>query len=103
MDSERLGREFEQAMRASCAESAGLGYYPTRFLMVLDERDAVRYAKQLVRSGDLQSGLRRLAAMKRLNLSIEHLVANEERFRPLFTDDDRDAARWRLEQAAGRR
>lgn len=103
MDSERLGREFEQAMRASCAESAGLGYYPTRFLMVLDERDAVQYAKQLVRSGDLQSGLRRLATMKRLNLSIEHLVANEERFRSLFTDDDREAARWRLEQAAGGR
>lgn len=103
MDSGRLGREFEEAMRASCAESAGLGYYPTRFLMVLDERDAVQYAKQLVSNGDLQSGLRKLARMNRLNLSIEHLVANEERFRSLFTDDDREAARWRLEQAAGGR
>lgn len=98
MSNERLEHEFAEAMRASCRESVGLGYYPTRFLEALERRGAVAYAKQLVASGDLQSGLRRLCGLDRLDLSIEHLIAEDLRFRELFTEDDREAARWRLDQ-----
>lgn len=103
MDTGRLSGEFEQAMRSSLEESVRLKYHPIRFLSAMEEKGAVPYAKELIRSSDLQSGLRRLAAMNRPDLSIEHLVANDERFRPLFTDEERDAARWRLEQAGRRR
>lgn len=98
MSNERLEHEFADAMRASCRESVGLGYYPTRFLEALERKGAVAYARQLVASADLQSGLRRLCALGRLDLSIEHLIAEDPRFLELFSEDDREAARWRLEQ-----
>ncbi len=65
---------------------------------------AVPYAKQLVASGEMSTGLRRLAQLKALDLSIEHLVARVKKFAPLFTKDERAAAEWRLTQieASGR-
>ena len=89
---------FEQAMRSACSEAADLGYYPARFLDKLERKGAVPYAKELVRSGELQAGLKRLNTMDRLDLSIEHLVAKGSRFRELFTEDERQAAQWRLDQ-----
>lgn len=38
----------------------------------------------------------RLWEMKRLDLAMEYLVAFNERFAPLFTDDERRIARERL-------
>lgn len=93
-------RAFEQAMRLACGEAAAEGYYPTRFLEKLDRIGAVPYAKELVRSGKLQAGLKRLNEMKRLDLSIEYLVV-DSRFRGLFSEDERDAAQWRLDQVRG--
>lgn len=98
MEDRQLEYDFEQTMRAACEESAGLGYYPARFLQALERKGAVPYAKELVSTGDLQSGLKQLRKRNRLDLSIEHLVAEVPRFRPLFTDEEREAARWRLEQ-----
>ena len=91
---------FEQAMRSACAEAAAEGYYPTRFLEKLDRIGAVPYAKELVRSGELQAGLRRLNEMNRLDLSIEYLVV-DSRFRGLFSENEREAAQWRLDQVRG--
>ena len=98
MTDEALSRQFEQAMRASCEEAAESGYLPKRFLARLQREGGVAYAKKLVHSPVLQSGLRRLAAMRRLDLSIEHLVASD-RFRGLFTKADVEAARGRLKLA----
>ena len=95
---EALSRQFEQTMRASCEEAAGLGYLPFVFLDRLQREGAVPYAKKLVRNPVLQSGFKRLAAMRRLDLSIEHLVVSD-RFRGLFTKADVEAARGRLKLA----
>ena len=89
---------FERAMRSACSKAAELGYYPRRFLDKLDRKGAVPYAKELVRSGELQAGLKHLNALGRLDLSIEHLVAKDARFAGLFTEGERQAARWRLDQ-----
>lgn len=91
---------FEQAMRSACDEATEAGYYPARFLEKLERIGAVPYAKELVSSGDLQAGLKRLNEMKRLDLSIEHLVV-DSRFRGLFSEDERKAAQWRLDQVRG--
>ena len=85
-------------MRSACVQANELGYYPARFLQRMERLGAVPYAKELVRSGELQAGLKRLHTMKRLDLSIEHLVANDSRFRGLFTGSERQAAEWRLDQ-----
>ena len=93
-----LEKEFEQAMVEAVKKSRKHGYYPTRFEEKMERKGAVAYAKELVKSGELQSGLQRLKKMNRLDLSIEHLVANEVKFAKLFSCDEREAAKWRLEQ-----
>lgn len=95
---ESAEQAFEQAMRLACAEAAAEGYYPARFLEKLERIGAVPYARELVRSGELQAGLKQLSDMKRLDLSVEHLVAVDPRFRALFTGKEREAALWRLDQ-----
>ena len=92
---------FEEAMRSACIKANELGYYPARFLEKMERLGAVPYAKELVRSGELQAGLKRLHTMKRLDLSIEHLVANDSRFHGLFCESERLAAKWRLDQVRG--
>ena len=95
---ESAEQAFEQAMRLACAEAAAEGYYPARFLEKLERIGAVPYARELVRSGELQAGLKQLSDMERLDLSVEHLVAVDPRFRALFTEEEREAALWRLGQ-----
>lgn len=91
-----LEAEFEATMRSALEEAAARGYHATLFLEKMNQIGAVRYAKELIVSGDLQSGLKRLAEMRRTDLSIEHLVANCPRFHCLFTDEEIKAARWRI-------
>ena len=92
---------FEQAMRSACDKAAELGYRPVRFLDKMARRGAVAYAKELVCSSEIQDGLKRLHTLNRLDLSIEHLVANDSRFSGLFTELERQAAQWRLDQVRG--
>ena len=54
-------------------------------------------AKQLVKSGDLQDGLKRLQKLGRLDLAMESIML-EAKFRPLFNAGELEAAKWRLEQ-----
>lgn len=95
-----LEGEFEKAMRSALEEAAELGYYATLFLEKMNRIGAVQYAKELIVSSDLQSGLKRLAEMRRPDLSIEHLVANCPRFSSLFSSDEVESAQWRLEQVS---
>ncbi len=53
-------------------------------------------AKRLVTS-ELQEGLITLAELGRLDLSIESIM-QEERFRPLFSPQELEAAKWRLDR-----
>ena len=92
-----LKKEFEQAMVEAVKESRKHGYYPKRFEEKMEQKGAVAYAKELVGTGELQDGLLRLERMKRLDLSVEHLVANETKFARLFSDEEREAAEWRLD------
>ena len=95
-----LEAEFEAAMRSALEEAAELGYHATLFLEKMNRVGAVQYAKELIVSGDLQSGLKRLADMRRPDLSIEHLVANCPRFANLFSPSEIESARWRLKQVS---
>lgn len=68
-----------------------------RFMQMIDERHPVDVGKHLVVSGDFQHGIKELAKMKRLDLSIESIMLNPG-FRSLFTDQELAAARWRLDK-----
>jgi hypothetical protein len=72
-------------------------YRPTRFLHTIEERGAVATAKALLHAPKASDGFATLWERGRLDLSVEALVL-QNRWRPLFTDDERAIARKRLHQ-----
>lgn len=96
-DTEQLIAGFVARLRAADIECHRLGYHPTRFEQMLQKEPPIDLAKRLIISGELQDGLKTLARLKRLDLSLESIVL-EDRFRPLFSQEHLEAARWRLAQ-----
>jgi hypothetical protein len=95
-----LADQFTASLRSACSKSRSLGYYPHDFEQMLDRWGGVQTAKRLVTSGDLQTGLKRLHAMGRLDLSMEKIMLDAD-FRSLFTEQELEAADWRLKQLTG--
>lgn len=92
-----LEQSFDARVRAALLECHRLGYHPHDFEGMLASSTAVKLAERLVTSGELQTGLKRLAQMGHLNLSVEAIMLEPE-FEALFKSPVRDAARWRLDQ-----
>jgi len=92
--------KFAAEVQAACHESREIGYAPSRFEQMLSDYGAFDTAKRLVISGDLQDGLQKLAALGRLDLSIESIMLRSE-FSDLFCKTELEAARWRLDQVKG--
>lgn len=72
-------------------------YNANYFIQMVQERGAVQAAKDLVRASreKFSDGLVTLWECGRLDLSIEQMV-QDERWRPLFTDEEREIARETL-------
>jgi len=81
---------------AACEESARLGYAPTEFEAMIKMNGGVRTAQKLVLSSEIQSGLKKLKKLGRLDLSMEAIMLLPE-FAPLFSEGELAAARWRLD------
>jgi hypothetical protein len=92
-----LEQSFDAKIRAALPECHRLGYHPHDFEGMLANSTAVKLAERLVKSGELQTGLKKLAQLDRLDLSVESIMLEPE-FEALFKSSVRDAARWRLEQ-----
>ena len=88
---------FDQEMLRIYQEAAKFGYRPTRFLEMVNTSGGVATAQQLLRKGP-SDGFTRLWAEGRLDLSVEAMVL-QERWAPLFTAEDLETARARLEEA----
>lgn len=93
-----LEQDFDERIREALLECHRLGYHPSDFEGMLRNASATRVAKKLVTSAELQAGLKRLAQMRRLDLSVESIMLGAK-FEALFAKPLRDAARWRLDQA----
>ena len=93
----QLEQDFDARIRAAIIECHRLRYYPSDFEEMLRCATAIRVAEKLVTSGELQSGLKRLAQLNRLDLSIEFIML-ETQFQPLFKEPVLEAAQWRLDQ-----
>ena len=74
-----------------------LGYNPTVFVGLLERYGGVQTAKRLIAEGEIQYGFKRLAALGRLDLTMEQIMLEPE-FASLFTEGELAAARWRLDQ-----
>ncbi len=90
--------EFTLACKRAIAECRTLGYNPSIWTRMVEEHGGVVTARRLIKSGDMHAGLLRLLSLSRVDLTVEHAVL-DERWHDLFTDEERDLARWRLEVA----
>ena len=90
-----LEGEFHRAMLDIYQAAADLGYRPIRFRQMVHKHGGVTTAKQLLSGPVAQSGLTTLWELGRLDISMEALVVRE-RWKPLFSDEERQAARDRL-------
>lgn len=92
-----LARRFHQEMMGIYERAAReCSYRPTRFLRMVTERGGLEAARELLKSTRPAEGLTTLWEHGRLDLSMEALVCQEP-WRALFTDDEIDMARQRLE------
>ena len=92
-----LRDEFKAEVISAIGRSRGLGYTPTRFIQMMEDTHPVEIAKQLVVSGEFQHGIQELTRRDHQELTIEAIML-QERFAPLFTKGELEAAAWRLEK-----
>jgi hypothetical protein len=93
-----LESEFSERLRDAIRQSHDLGYHPTRFEQMLSEQGALALARKLIKSGELQDGLKAMAKLGRKDLTMESIML-EPKFKPLFSAGELQAATWRLSQA----
>ncbi len=74
-----------------------LGYNATRFLQMISEQGGLTAARHLLWSDAPSEGFTTLWERGRLDLTVEAHILRDE-FASLFTDEDRERARTRLEQ-----
>lgn len=94
---DEIERQFHRAM-VSIYETAKreLSYNATRFLQMISQQGGLPTARQLLWSNAPSEGFTALWERGRLELTVEALVLRDE-FASLFTDEDRQQARRRLE------
>jgi len=90
-------REFEKAMQKIYTDSKAAGYTPSAYRTMLDREGAIPTARKLVFSRKPSDGFAKLWELKRLDLTVEHLVL-QERWRGLFDEEMLAAAQRRLDQ-----
>ncbi len=91
-----LEAQFHQEMLRIYDEASALGYYPIRFLQMVEEHGGVEAARRLLAGDELPNGFVRLFELGRLDLTVESLVLREP-WRGLFQDHELEAAERRLE------
>lgn len=92
-----LEAQFSQRLWGAIEESCRIGYNPVRFRQMLHDQGAMRTARALIASGEIQDGMREMARLNRRDLILESIMC-EPQFGPLFTRDEIAAAEWRLRQ-----
>ena len=94
----KLEREFDKAMmniyRRAKIEA---GYNATRFLQMLERHRGLQTAQILLNTPHVSDGYTALYERKRLDLTVEVLIL-DDKWHPLFSDQERQIARKRLKE-----
>ena len=93
-----IEQEFHESMISLYKEAKEEGYTASAFLNMVYGMGGVAAAKQLINDPQPSDGFRRLWEMGRLDLTVEYVVAFEPKYRRLFTQAERIAARKRYEE-----
>ena len=89
---------FAKAVQTAIEESIVIGYTPSLLIQMLQRQHAVEIAKQLIANGNIQHGFNQIIQLRRPDLTIESLMLQSQ-FTGLFSRQELEAARWRLNQA----
>lgn len=92
-----LSDQFTTRINDALAQCYALGYTPHRFEQMLKLYGGVGLARKLVVSPEIHDGLKSLKNLGRLDLSVEHIMLDPV-FASLFTQQEKEAAAWRLTQ-----
>lgn len=95
---EALRAEFARAIEEAIQECNRIKYNPTIWERMNRQHGPVEAAIKLVTSGDFQTGLKRLLAENRPELTVESHVL-QPRFSALFDSRLKELAQWRLDNA----
>lgn len=83
-----LQNEFNREMLNLPEATKEFGYNPSYFMRMVKKDGGLLAAKKLIAKPKISDGLRKLQECGRLDLSIEATVL-KEKYRPLFTDEER--------------
>src|SRR5438270_9449798 len=95
-----LEQEFDAEMRMLFTRTGeAIGYWPRYFLRKVRTVGGLKVAQDLLQpTTKAPTGFGRLADENQLELSVEYMVL-QPRWAPLFTEQERQVARRRLEEA----
>jgi len=88
---------FEQRVNIAIREMITIGYKPQAFLTMIINDGTVNAVKKLVNSKKIPDGFTKLWKLNRLDLSMEKIIQENE-WKNLFTDEERNIARRRLDE-----
>ncbi|MCY4547540.1 MAG: hypothetical protein OXC28_04155 [Defluviicoccus sp.] len=88
--------DLELFMDESIRVSRENHYHPTDFIQMRERHGTAGAIRRLVRSAEIQSGLKRLVELGLSEWSVEAAVL---RFPDEFSEQERQATRWRLHLA----
>ena len=87
---------FGEAMFAIYREAKELGYTPNTFLRMLSDKGPLETARQLINTSKSSYGYTRLWELRRLDLSVEAVIHDNEKWPGLFTQDELHRCKRRL-------
>jgi hypothetical protein len=86
---------FEDRVKKAVKEMIELGYQPKAFMAMTFEYGTVNAIKKLINSSDIPDGFTKLWELKRLDLSMENIIQENE-WKYLFSEEERKKAEKRL-------
>jgi len=95
----KLINEFDQAMHDIYKRALSeAGYKASIFLKMLFDHGGLPTARRLIHSPHISDGYTALLKRKRLDLTVEALIFDNERWHPLFTQEELAICRKRLSE-----
>ena len=95
--SETLKEEFHEAMTAVCTRTFSVcGYRAGRFLEMVNTHGGLEAANILLREEEPRGGFVALHEQGRLDVTVEAIIVENEKWHPFFTQEEIGIAKKRL-------
>lgn len=99
LQAQKASQELEAFVDELIRRGAACGYHPTEFMRMRRDYGTLGAMKRLMKTGDIQSGFRRLTELGLQDWTVE---AGIVKFRSEFGKEHVAAAEWRLREAQGK-